>query len=86
MGKICTDRHPGHGQKVPVLLDRWQSTFELFVEFHLVAGNHFIGFIGHADDRLQLMEHLVGHTFFARRRGVRRDAVVTIVSYADGDV
>src|ERR1700730_12201520 len=66
----------------PVLADRWQRAFELFVEFHLVAGNHFVGFVRHADDGLQFVKHLIGHTLFSRGGGVRRNAVVTIVGDA----
>ncbi len=36
----------------PALLDRWQRPFELFVDFHLISCDHFIGFVGHADDGL----------------------------------
>src|SRR5580700_3941385 len=62
---------------------RWE---ELLVDFHLIAGDELIGFVRHADDRLQLLEHSVGHAFFEGGGGVRSDAVVAIVGDADGDV
>src|SRR5580704_15954220 len=62
---------------------RWA---ELLVDFNLIAGDEFIGFVGHANDRLQLREHSVGHAFFEGRGGVRGDAIVAVVGDADGHV
>src|SRR5580704_4305290 len=59
---------------------------ELLVDLDLIAGDEFVGFIGHADHRLQLVKHGVGHAFFARGSGVRGDAVLAIVGDADSDV
>ena len=63
-----------------------QRRAELLVDFDLVAGDEFVGFVSHADDGLQLREHRVGHALFEGGGGVRRDAVVAIVGDADGDV
>ena len=47
-----------------------------------VAGHQLVGFVGHADDRLQFVEHRVGLALFSRGRGVRSDAVPAIVGDA----
>ena len=62
---------------------RWLETL---VDFDLIAGNELVGFIGHADDGLQFLEHGVGHSFAEGGSGVRSDAVVAVVGHADGDV
>src|SRR5580692_4706582 len=62
---------------------RWA---ELLVNFHLIAGDELVGLVRHADDRLQLLKHGVGHTFFESGGGVRGDAVVATIGDADGDI
>jgi hypothetical protein len=59
---------------------------EALVDFDLVAGDEFVGFVGHADDGLQFLEHGVGHSFAEGGSSVRGDAVVAVVGDADGDV
>jgi hypothetical protein len=39
---------------------------KLRVDFYLVSRDHLIGFVGHADDSHQLLEHGVRHTLFLR--------------------
>ena len=56
------------------------------VDFDLITGDKFVGFIGHADNGLKLLEHRVGHSFGEGGSGVRGDAVVAVVGDADGDV
>jgi hypothetical protein len=62
---------------------RWA---ELLVNFHLIAGDELVGLVRHADDRLQLLKHGVGHAFFEGGGGVRGDAVVAIVGDTDRNV
>src|ERR1700688_901069 len=64
----------------------FERRLELLVDLDLVAGHQLVGFVGHSNDRLQLVKHGVGHAFFSRRRGVRSDAVAAIVGDADRDV
>jgi hypothetical protein len=59
---------------------------ESLVDFDLVAGDELVGFVGHADDGLEFLEHGVGHTLGKGGSGVGSDAVVAIVGDADGDV
>jgi hypothetical protein len=66
--------------------DGAEGRLEAVVDFNLIAGDQFIGFVGHSDDGLQFVEHSVGHAFAACRGGMRSNAIVTVVSNADGDV
>src|SRR6266480_2607023 len=59
---------------------------EALVDFYLIAGDEFVGFVGHADDGLELLEHGSGHSFAEGGSGVRGDTVGAVVSDADGDV
>src|SRR5216683_6187621 len=63
---------------------KWR--LEALVDFDLVAGDKLIGFIGHANDGLKLLEHSPGHAFAESGSGVRGDAVGTVVGDAHGDV
>src|SRR5271169_63869 len=63
-----------------------QRRTELLVDFNLIAGDELVGLVGHADDRLQLREHGIGHAFFERGGGVRGDAIMAAVCDAYGDV
>jgi hypothetical protein len=69
-----------------VLTDRCERRFELFVDLYLVARDYFVGFVGHADDGLQFVEHRVSHSFFARGSGVRSYAVAAIIRHAYSDI
>src|SRR6266567_5517295 len=40
---------------------KWR--LEALVDFDLVAGDKLVGFIGHANDGLKLLEHGPGHAF-----------------------
>jgi len=46
----------------------------------------FVGFVGHADDGLQFLEHGVVHSFAESGSGVRSDAVIAIIGDAHRDV
>src|SRR6266571_2152500 len=59
---------------------------EALVDFDLVAGNKLVGFIGHANDGLKLLEHGPGHAFAESGSGVRGDAVSAVVGDAHRDV
>src|SRR6266850_1589563 len=59
---------------------------EALVDFDLIAGDQLVGFVGHANDGLEFLEHGVGHALAEGGRGVRCDAVVAVVGDADGDV
>src|SRR5258708_15890032 len=63
-----------------------ERKLELLVDLDLIPGDQLVGFVGHADDRLQFVKHRVGHPLLARRRRVRGDAVRTVVGHADRDV
>ncbi len=63
-----------------------QWWFVSLVDLHLVAGDETVGFIGHADNRLQLLEHGVRHALAARRHRVRCDAIAAAVGDAYGHV
>ena len=66
------------------LARQWRR--EAFVDFDLIAGDELVGFVGHADDGLEFLEHGVGHALAEGRSGMRGDAVVAVVGDADGDV
>ena len=59
---------------------------EAFVDFDLIAGDELVGFIGHANDGLEFLEHGVGHALAKGGSSVRRDTVVAVVGDADSDV
>jgi hypothetical protein len=59
---------------------------ESLVNFGWVTGNELIGFVGHADHDLKLLEQGAGHTLAEGGSRVRGDAIGTIVGDADGDV
>jgi len=59
---------------------------EAGVDGDLITGNEFIGFVGHADDLLEFLEHVGGHAFAEGRGGVRVNAVLAVVGDTDGDV
>src|SRR5207302_6714684 len=91
--KLCVTRNertpldydrPSHGSDYTH--PRLTTPLKLFVDLHLIAGDHLVGFVGHADYGHQLLEHFVGHTFFLRRDGVGGDAVVALVGDTDGYV
>lgn len=63
-----------------------QRRSKLLVNFNLIARDNLVGLVGHADDRLQLLKHRVGHAFFERGSSVRGDAVMAVVGDADGNV
>src|SRR5712664_1905455 len=63
-----------------------ERKLELLVDLDLIPGDQLVGFVGHTNDRLQLVEHRVGHPLLARRRRMRGDAVRAIVGDADRDV
>src|SRR6266536_505045 len=65
---------------------RGEWRLEALVDFDLVAGDKLVGFIGHANDGLKLLEHGPGHAFAESGSGVRGDAVSAVVGDADGDV
>ena len=62
------------------------AALELVIDFDLIARHHFVGFIGHADDRHEFLEHGIRHAFLLCGGGVGRDAIVTLIGDADGDV
>jgi|HubBroStandDraft_2_1064218.scaffolds.fasta_scaffold29752_6 hypothetical protein len=63
-----------------------QGRLETVVDRNLIAGNEFVGFVGHADDLLEFFEDFGSHAFGKGGGGVGSDAVVAIVGDADGDV
>src|SRR5712692_5926511 len=64
----------------------FERGLELRVDLDLVAGDQLVGFVGHADHRLQFVEHRVGHAFATSGSGMRGDAVGAIIRHADRDV
>ncbi len=68
------------------LLGDREGRKKALVHGHLVAGDELVGFIGHADDRLKLLEHFPSHAFGEGGGGVGGDAVVAAVGDADGDL
>jgi hypothetical protein len=63
-----------------------QGRQEAGVHGDLVAGNESVGFIGHADDLLELFKHFRGHAFAEGGSGMGVNAVLAIIGDADGDV
>jgi len=63
-----------------------ERRLEAGVQGNLVAGDQFVGFVGHADHRLELLEHFLGHALGESRCRMGSDAVVAIVGDADGNV
>ena len=63
-----------------------ERRLEAGVQGNLVAGDQFVGFVGNADHRLQLLEHFRGHAFGEGGSGVGINAVLAIVGDAHGDL
>lgn len=80
-----TEDCTGRAAEIPLLL-AVQGRLETGVDGHLVAGDKLVGFVGHADDLLELLEHFRGHAFPEGGGGVRVNAVLAIVGDADSDV
>ena len=63
-----------------------EGRLEALVDGDLIAGDEFVGFVGHANDGVKFLEHRGRHAFGEGRGGVRGDAILAIVRDADGEV
>ena len=82
-------RSPCRGDRTPRALGlelQIEGGLEAVVDGYLIAGDEFIGFVGHADHLLEFLEHFRSHAFAEGRSSVRDDAVVAIIGDTDGDV
>jgi hypothetical protein len=68
------------------LLLKIKGWLEARIDGHLVAGNQFVGFVGHANDLLQFFEHLGGHALTEGGSGVGVDTVLAVIGDTDCDV
>src|SRR5260370_18791700 len=59
-----------------------KQRFEPFVYRDAIAVGKAVGFVGHADDRHHLAEHLAGHPLALRSAGVRGGAIGATVADA----